>query len=150
MLREQTAHLPRASQRGRIDLLNFYAQPGPMTDPQDQTQLLNDLPTDLPSLVKVVQGVIVHPFWMQRYGLKRDPEREEHETNLRFVNKMLTRINELDPQLMAGPEDCVSTTDLTLLDQIAALTIDPNATFADLRALYVSDPRLHTRPEWWA
>jgi Transglutaminase-like superfamily len=52
--------------------------------------------------------------------------------------------------LMAGPEDCVSTTDLTLLDQIAALTIDPNATFADLRALYVSDPRLHTRPEWWA
>jgi hypothetical protein len=52
--------------------------------------------------------------------------------------------------LMAGPEDSVSTDDLTLLDRIAALTIDLDAAFDDLRALYASDPRLHTRPEWWA
>ena len=51
--------------------------------------------------------------------------------------------------LMAGPEDCVSTADLTLLDRIAALTINPDAAFDDIRSLYASDPHLHTRPEWW-
>jgi hypothetical protein len=282
----------------RTDLLNYYAQPGPMTDLQDQVHLLADLPTDISSLVKVVQGVIIHPFWMERYGLPRNPEREELETNLRFVNKMLARTIELDPQrlttarplerkligncrdhttllcaimrqqgvpararcgfgayfnpgtyedhwvceywnvaqqrwimvdaqldqfqrdslkitfdpldvppdqfiiggrawqlirsgevapdlfgifdwrgqwfaqddlvrdflalnkiellpwdgwgLMAGPEDVVSANDLTLLDRIAAHTIDPDAAFDNLRALYANDPRLHTRPEWWS
>ena len=52
MLRTQTAP--------HIDLLSYYAQPGPMTDPHDQAYLLNNLPTDIPSLVKVVQGVMVH------------------------------------------------------------------------------------------
>jgi hypothetical protein len=51
---------------------------------------------------------------------------------------------------MAGPEDVVSANDLTLLDRIAALTIDPDAAFDNLRALYANDPRLHTRPEWWS
>lgn len=32
MLREQIAHLPRASQRGRTDLLNYCVQPGPLWD----------------------------------------------------------------------------------------------------------------------
>jgi len=290
MLREQTAP--------RTDLLNYYAQPGPMTDPQDQAHLFDDLPTDIPALVKIVQGVLIHPFWMERYGKARIPEREERETNLRFVDKMLARIVELDDRplatprdldrkligncrdhttllcsilrqqgvpargrrgfgayfnpgtyedhwvceywntdeqrwimvdaqldqlqreglkitfdpldvppdqfviggrawqlirsgqvapemfgifdwrgqwfvqddlvrdflslnkiellpwdgwgLMAGPEDCVSTADLTLLDRIAALTIEPETAFDDIRSLYASEPRLHTRPEWWA
>ncbi len=290
MLREQTAP--------QTDLLSYFAQPGPMTDPQNQDSLLADLPADLPSLVKIVQGVIVHPFWMERYGLNRSPEREERETNLRFVNKMLARLMELDPRplttprplerkligncrdhstllcailrrqgvpararcgfgayflpdhyedhwvceywnpeqqrwmlvdaqldqlqrdvldipfdvldvprdqfiiggqawqmirsgqahpdhfgifdwhgqwfaqdnlvrdflslnkiellpwdgwgLMAGPEDVVSAADLSLLDRMAALTIDPDPAFDDIRAMYAGDQRLHARPEWWA
>jgi len=51
--------------------------------------------------------------------------------------------------LMAGPEDIVSAGDLTLLDRMAALTLDPDAAFDDLRALYAGDPRLYTRPAWW-
>jgi hypothetical protein len=289
MLREQTAP--------RIDLLNYYAQPGPMTDPRDQVHLLKDLPTDIPSIVKVVLSVIIHPFWMESYGLKRNPEREQRETNLRFVDKMLACIAELDDRplagvrdldhkligncrdhttlfcailrhqgvpararcgfgayflpnhyedhwvgeywnadqqrwilvdaqldqvqreafniqfdpidvprdqfitggpawqlirsggadpdsfgifewhgqwfaqdnlvrdflafnkiellpwdgwgLMAGPQDVVSPADLAQLDRIAALTIEADAAFDDIRSLYASDPRLHTRPEWW-
>jgi hypothetical protein len=30
-----------------------------------------------------------------------------------------------------------------------ALTVEPDAAVNDLRALYASDPRLHTRPDWW-
>jgi hypothetical protein len=296
MLREQTAHLPRASQRGRTDLLDFYAQPGPMTDPQDQAYLLDDLPADIPSLVKVVQGVMVHIFWAERYGLTLSDERKQ-EVNLRFIPKILARINELDPQpltvarpldkkivgncrdhttlfcailrhqgvpararcgfgayftsnhyedhwvgeywnadqqrwilvdaqldhvqcealhiqfdpldvprdqfitggpawqmirmhgadpdsfgifewhgqwfaqnnvvrdflafnkiellpwdgwdRMVGPGEPVSAEDLAQIDRIAALTIEADAAFDEMRALYESDPRLHTRPEWW-
>ena len=268
-----------------------------MTDPQDQAHLLADLPTDIPSLVKVVQGVMVHIFWADRYGLTLSDERKD-EVNLRFIPKILARIHDLDLQpltiarpldqkfvgncrdhttllcsilrrqgvpararcgfgayfnpgtyedhwvceywnadqqrwimvdaqldqfqrdglkitfdpldvppdqfisggrawqlirsggvnpnsfgifdwrgqwfvqndlvrdllalnkiellpwdgwgLMVEPEDGVSTDDLTLLDRIAALTIDPDAAFDDIRALCASDPRLHKRPEWWA
>jgi Transglutaminase-like superfamily len=290
VLREQTAP--------RTDLLNYYAEPGPMTDPHDQAHLLNDLPTDIPSLVKVVQGVLIHPFWMERYGKARNPEREERETNLRFVDKLLARLVELDDRalttprdldhkligncrdhttllcsilrhqgvpargrcgfgayfnpgtyedhwvceywnadqqrwimvdaqldqlqqdqlhitfdpldappdqfviggrawqlirsgqvapemfgifewrgqwfvqddlvrdflalnkiellpwdgwgLMAGPKDVVSADDVTLLDRIAALTVEADAAFDDIRELYANDPRLNTRSEWWA
>ncbi len=288
MLLEQTA--------SRIDLLNYYAQPGPLTDPQTYASWLNDLPTDISSLVKIVQGVMVHIFWAERYGLNLSDERKQ-EVNLRSISKMLARLVELDDRpltaprepamklvgncrdhstllcailrrqgvpararcgfgayflpnhyedhwvceywnaaqrrwmlvdaqldqvqrdilniqfdtldvprdqfiiggrawqmiraatadpdnfgifewhgqwfvqdnlvrdflslnkiellpwdswgLMAGPEDNVATTDLVLLDRIAALTIEPDAAFDDLRALYAGDPRLHTRPDWW-
>ncbi len=285
MLREQPARL------------TYYAQPGPMTDPHELAYLLNDLPTDISSLVQIVQGLIIHPFWMERYGLPRNPDREGHETNLRFINKLLARIVELDDRpltmardldrkligncrdhttllcsilrhqgvpargrcgfgayflpdhfedhwvaeywnadqqrwimvdaqldplqqeqlqitfdpldvppdqfvsagrawqlirsvaadpesfgisdwhgrwfvqdnlvrdflalnkiellpwdswgLMAGPDDCVPTSDLNLLDRMAALTLEPNALFDDIQALYAGERRLHTRPEWW-
>jgi hypothetical protein len=267
-----------------------------MTDPHDQAHLLADLPTNIPSLVKVVQGVMVHIFWADRYGLQLSAERKQ-EVNLRFIPKILARITELDPQpltvarpldrkfvgncrdhttllcsilrqqgvsararcgfgayfnpgtyedhwvceywnaaqqrwirvdaqldrfqqdqlhiqfdpldvppdqfvsggrawrmirsgevaperfgifdmrgqwfvqgdlvrdflalnkiellpwdgwgLMAGPKDIVARDDLTLLDRIAALTIEPDVAFDDLRALYAGNSRLHTRSEWW-
>ena len=288
MLREQTAP--------RTDLLDYYAQPGPMTDPQEQAHLLNDLPADIPSLVKVVQGVMVHIFWAERYGLTLSDERKD-EVNLRFIPKMLARLAALDDRpltiprelerklvgncrdhstllcailrhqgvpararcgfgayfmpdhyedhwvceywhaaqqrwilvdaqlddlqrealdirfdtldvprdqfitggrgwqmirtggadpdrfgifewhgqwfvqdnlvrdflslnkiellpwdgwgLMAGPGDAVPAADLALLDRIAALTLAGDAAFDDICALVASDPRLHTRPEWW-
>ncbi len=289
MLLEHTA--PRA------DLLNYYAQPGPMTDPKTYASWLNDLPTDIPSLVEVVQGVMVHIFWAEQYGLQLSEERRQ-EVNLRFIPKMLDRLAELDGRpltmprdldrklvgncrdhstllsailrqqgvpararcgfgayflpnhyedhwvaeywnaeqqrwilvdaqldqlqrdvlhipfdtldvprdqfivggqawqmvrsgeanpdsfgifewhgawfaqdnlvrdflslnkiellpwdswgLMAGPEDVVSSDDLAQLDQIAAFTLEPDAAYDDIRSLYASDPRLHTRPGWWA
>ncbi len=289
MLQEQIAP--------RTELLSYYAQPSPMTDPQTYASWLNDLPTDIPSLVKLVQGVMVHIFWAERYGLTLSEERKQ-EVNLRFIPKMLARIAELDDRpltaprdldrklvgncrdhstllcailrhqgvpararcgfgayflpnhyedhwvgeywnaeqqrwilvdaqldplqrdvlhipfdtldvprdqfiiggqawqmvraggvnpdsfgifewhgqwfvqdnlvrdflslnkiellpwdswgLMAGPEDVVSPDDLAQLDRIAAFTLEPDAAFDDIRSLYASDPRLHTRPEWWA
>jgi len=96
MLREQTAP--------RTDLLDYYAQPGPMTDPQEQAHLLNDLPADIPSLVKVVQGVMVHIFWAERYGLTLSDERKD-EVNLRFIPKMLARLAALDDRPLTIPRD---------------------------------------------
>ncbi len=96
MLQEQTV--------SRTNLLSYYAQPGPMTNPQTYAAWLNDLPTNLPSLVKVVQGVMVHIFWAERYGLTLSEERKQ-EVNLRFISKMLARLAELDDRVLTTPRD---------------------------------------------
>jgi hypothetical protein len=76
------------------EMLAYYATPGLITDPGDSVALLADLPADIAGLVEVVQGLMVHVFWAERYGLKLSPERQQ-EVNLRWVSRMLPRIREL-------------------------------------------------------
>ncbi|MBC6934421.1 MAG: transglutaminase domain-containing protein [Chloroflexi bacterium] len=73
----------------------YYAAPGLMTDPGEYTAHFDRLPPDLPSLVKIVQGLMVHIFWAERYGLTLTEERKQ-EVNLRPVAKKLKRLLELD------------------------------------------------------
>jgi hypothetical protein len=76
--------------------LSFYSTPGPMTDPGEYAPLLKDLPTSLPELVQALQGLAVHIFWAERYGLKLSDERQA-EVNLRPLRRRLARMRELDP-----------------------------------------------------
>jgi len=77
------------------DPLAYYAQPGAMTDPREHAALFADLPRDVASLCKIVQGLMVHIFWAERYGLKLSDERQA-EVQLRPVTRKLSRILELD------------------------------------------------------
>jgi hypothetical protein len=77
--------------------LEYYAAPGVMTDPREHTQLFADLPRDLASLCKIVQGVMLHIFWAEQYGIKLSDERKT-EVQIRSVARKLTRILELDPR----------------------------------------------------
>ncbi len=88
------------------DMLSYYTQPGPMTDPGPYAHLFDGLPTDIPALVKTLQGVMVHIFWAGSYGLELTDERKA-EVNLRTVEKQLARILELDdrPLTEARPHE---------------------------------------------
>lgn len=88
------------------DMLTYYTQPDPMTNPGPYAHLFDDLPTDLPALVKTLQGVMVHIFWAGSYGLELTDERKA-EVNLRTVEKQLARILELDdrPLTEARPHE---------------------------------------------
>lgn len=66
-----------------------------MTDPGEHSVLFHGLPTDIPALYKIVQGLILHVHWAERYGVKLSEERQQ-ETNLRRVWRQLGRIMELD------------------------------------------------------
>lgn len=79
------------------DILNYYRQPGIMTEPGEYCRLLEDLPADVPGLCKIVQGVILHIFWSEAYGVKLSEERKK-EVNIRQIEEMLARIAELDEQ----------------------------------------------------
>ncbi len=79
------------------DPLAYYAAPGVMTDPREHAPLFADLPRDLASLCKIVQGVLIHIFWAERYGVQLPDERKT-EVQIRSVARKLTRILELDPR----------------------------------------------------
>ena len=53
------------------------------------------LPSGVAALRDVVQGLMIHVFWAQAYGLALSPERQE-EVQLRWVERQLERIFELD------------------------------------------------------
>ena len=77
--------------------LEFLSTPGKMTSPGSLASLFDPLPRDIASLVRVVQGLMIHVFWIEKYGIQLDAARKE-EVQLRYVEKMLARILELDPR----------------------------------------------------
>jgi len=80
--------------------LAFYRRHGPVTEPGAYAEAFDDLPDAVPGLVRVVQGLLVHVFWAERYGLHLSPEREA-EVGLRRVEAQLERIRALDPRPLA-------------------------------------------------
>ena len=82
--------------------LPYFAQYGKMTDPGPYAHFYNDLPSDVPSLVEVVQGLMIHVFWGERYGLNHSEERKA-EVQLRTMERRLARTLELDPRPLTIP-----------------------------------------------
>ncbi|MBN1661514.1 MAG: transglutaminase domain-containing protein [Anaerolineae bacterium] len=80
----------------------YYATPGPMTDPGKWGTLFDPLPPTIPEVVAVVQGLMVHIFWAERYGLQLAEERQA-EVQIRDVATKLKRIVELDDRPLAEP-----------------------------------------------
>lgn len=75
--------------------LAYFSGQGPMSDPGDYAYLFADLPTSVLDLVKLVQGITIHVFWAERYGLKVPAERMG-ELQLRTMQRRLGRTIELD------------------------------------------------------
>lgn len=80
----------------------FYAEQGIITDPSEYADKLQNLPRDISALVKVVQGLLIHVFWTERYGLNLSEERKQ-EVQLRKVRLQLQRIFELDGSPLQNP-----------------------------------------------
>lgn len=74
--------------------LEYYAQPELITDPLNYSELLKGLPAEIPALCQVVQGLLIHIFWLEQYGLKLSEERQR-EVQIRSVARKLARIKEL-------------------------------------------------------
>ena len=75
------------------EMLEFYRTHGELSDPGKYAYLYDDLPDDIPSLVKVVQNVITHFFWIMTdkvYGTSlkdveatgRDPNKEHNQRRI--------------------------------------------------------------------
>lgn len=73
----------------------YYARHGLLTHPGDYAPWFDGLPADVPALVRTVQGLMIHIFWAERYGLSLTDQRKA-EVNLRTVPQKLRRLLELD------------------------------------------------------
>lgn len=74
---------------------DFYLADGLIMNPGQYAHLLDSLPTDIGELCRAVQGVIIHVFWAERYGVTLSPERQQ-EVQLRTLEARLARLLELD------------------------------------------------------
>ena len=77
-------------------LHEYYARHSAITDPREHGDLLADLSADIPSLVCVVQGLLIHPLELDLYHVELSA-RQREEVQLRSVAQMLARMRELDP-----------------------------------------------------
>jgi hypothetical protein len=74
----------------------FHRGTGMMTDAGGHASSLRALPSEPSELCAVVQGLLLHVHWAQRYGLRPPPERMR-EIHVRPVERMLDEILALDP-----------------------------------------------------
>lgn len=78
-------------------VFEYFAAPGPLTDPGSRAGLIDSLPGDVASLCRTVQGLMIHVFWIEQYGVQLPSERKA-EVQLRSARCKLDRIVELDPR----------------------------------------------------
>lgn len=75
----------------------FFASQSVISDPGAHGALLDGLPTALPELRRTVQGLLLHVFWAEQYGVQLTPEQRE-EVQLRRIEAQLGRVMERDPR----------------------------------------------------
>ena len=85
-----------------IDELTYYSDHGAITDPGAFSGLFDAIPADVSELCGIVQGLLLHVFWAERYGEKLSEERES-EPGLRHVQKMLCRLLEINDSPLTEP-----------------------------------------------
>src|SRR5512138_3405234 len=68
-----------------------------MTGAGELSRLFDPLPTDIPALCRVVQGLLIHPLINEWYGVDLTSTQKK-EVNIRPVREMLRLINRLDPR----------------------------------------------------
>lgn len=71
--------------------LGFYTGPALMTSAGRYTSLLRELPGDVAGLAAVVQGLLMHVFWAQRYGVTFS-DADQASLHIRPVEEMLEQI----------------------------------------------------------
>jgi hypothetical protein len=84
------------------EVLANYTQPGPLTDAGAHLDALLALPSDLPSLLAAVQGVLVHQDLANVYGFAMPDERRV-TAHFRSTEPILGRILEEDPRPLTEP-----------------------------------------------
>jgi len=87
-------------------LLDFYRRPGPLTSPGRYAPWFEQLPDDVGELARIVQGLAIHEFAVDWYGVGVSEERRR-ESHIRSVEQMVERILVLDdrPLSLARPPE---------------------------------------------
>lgn len=91
---------------GDIASTAAFMRRGAMSSPGRHATLFDALSADLPSLARIVQGLLLHQHWAGAYGQILSPERIG-ESHIRSVEAMLDRLlaHDGDPLTVARPPE---------------------------------------------
>jgi hypothetical protein len=101
--------------------LEFYASHGPISHPGNFQGMLNNLPSGVNRLCDMIQGIMIHAHWAERYDRKLSEE-EALEPELRHVTKQLQRIKEIHDADLASPRSVENRLACTCRDFALMLT----------------------------
>ena len=73
------------------DTHTYYAEHGIISDPGRFSHLFDSLPQDVSQLCGIVQGLLLHAIWAERYGEKLS-EKRMAEAGIRHVESILAQI----------------------------------------------------------
>jgi hypothetical protein len=82
--------------------ISYYATPGSMTVLPGFDEALTGMPTDPIAVAATVQGLIIHPFWADAYGVEIAAERQD-DVQVRPASAIIERILELAPGPLVEP-----------------------------------------------
>jgi hypothetical protein len=82
----------------------IYSTPGPMTSPGGYASLLQSLPRELAALTRAIQGLTIHEYMLDKYGVSV-PEQRKRESQLRRLDHMLAALAARDPRPLAVPRE---------------------------------------------
>lgn len=79
-----------------INFRDFYRTQSPITHPKQFASQFDSLPTDIPSLCKIVQGWVYHYFADEQFFGFHPPQERMYEVDSRYAPRILSRLLELD------------------------------------------------------
>ena len=83
-------------------ILSYYAQPAAITNLQLLAAHLDDLPTDISGLCRLVQNLYLHIFWAERYGY-HVPDERQNEVQVRHAAHKLALTLTRSPGGLVAP-----------------------------------------------
>ena len=85
-------------------MVTEWCEPGVMTDAGRYTGLIDGLPADAAGVARVVQGLLIHEFWADAYGV-RLAEHDRDRVNLRRVEQVLEAVVSRDGRPLDLPRE---------------------------------------------
>ena len=83
-------------------ILDYYRRVASATDPGRYRAHLMELPDDIPTLCRIVQGLVIHDMWVTQYGIELVTDRLR-ELRLYYVERIIDRAFELDDRPLDQP-----------------------------------------------
>jgi hypothetical protein len=83
-------------------VLDYYRKPSAITDISRYDEFANWLTGDVRSIAQVVQGILIHDAWLERYGINYRKE-QSCPSPIAYMQDILEKAEELDTTSLAIP-----------------------------------------------
>ena len=91
--------------------LEYFTSHGTISDPGQYEYSFKEISDELSEICRVIQSLLIHAFWIEKYGIKRDENRQYEELQSRSVNEILETIyskNSAPLNIPRNPKDRIT------------------------------------------